>query len=140
MQPINHTQAAQSFGFQSIGKSTDFLCPMCPDSNLSVCELHGTQVCGCGSCAGFLIDGASLSDLVIALRIDYRGKQDKPELLDSHELDQFIACPPCGNRMYTHPYHGPGNVVINSCSDCKLIWLDAGEFGKIIRAPGKRGG
>jgi len=139
MQPIDQTQDTQPFEFHSIENRTDFVCPMCPDSNLSVCTLHGTQVCGCETCRGFLIDGASLSDLVIALRIDFQGKEDKPKLIETRELDQFIECPPCGNRMYTHPYHGPGNVVINSCSECKLTWLDAGEFGKIIRAPGKRG-
>ena len=38
--------------------------------------------------------------------------------------------------METHPYYGPGNVIIDSCGDCDLIWLDAGELKQIEHAPG----
>jgi len=39
--------------------------------------------------------------------------------------------------MATHPYYGPGNVVIDSCGQCELIWLDFGELEQIVAAPGK---
>jgi Zn-finger nucleic acid-binding protein len=38
--------------------------------------------------------------------------------------------------METHPYYGPGNVIIDSCSRCELIWLDFGELKQIADAPG----
>ena len=38
--------------------------------------------------------------------------------------------------MLTHPYYGPGNIVLDTCSQCDLVWLDAGEFGRAIDAPG----
>jgi Zn-finger nucleic acid-binding protein len=36
-----------------------------------------------------------------------------------------------------HPYYGPGNVVIDTCSRCDLIWLDFGELKQIADAPGR---
>jgi len=40
--------------------------------------------------------------------------------------------------METFNYCGPGNVVLDSCNECKLTWFNQGELGKIIRAPGRR--
>ena len=39
--------------------------------------------------------------------------------------------------METHPYYGPGNVIIDSCTGCDLVWLDFGELAQIADAPGK---
>jgi hypothetical protein len=36
----------------------------------------------------------------------------------------------------THPYYGPGNVVLDSCESCELVWLDFGELKQIVDAPG----
>jgi Zn-finger nucleic acid-binding protein len=40
--------------------------------------------------------------------------------------------------MEVHPYYGPGNVVVDSCCHCGLVWLDAGEISMIETAPGAR--
>jgi hypothetical protein len=37
--------------------------------------------------------------------------------------------------MDTHFYAGPGNVVIDSCENCCLTWLDGGELTRIAAAP-----
>jgi len=43
--------------------------------------------------------------------------------------------------MDVHPYYGPGNVVIDTCGQCYLVWLDHGELKQIADAPGPdRGG
>jgi Zn-finger nucleic acid-binding protein len=39
--------------------------------------------------------------------------------------------------METHPYYGPGNVIIDSCAACDLVWLDFGELTQIVDAPGR---
>ena len=39
--------------------------------------------------------------------------------------------------MTTHPYYGPGNVVMESCDSCNLVWLDHGELQQIVDAPGR---
>lgn len=125
-------------GIKLTDKSLEFTCPVCPDANLVVAEFHGTQVCACSQCKGFLLDSESLGFLVTGLRANYKGPEDKPELIKTRELDERMNCPACYQYMYTHPYYGPGNVVINSCGECKLNWLDQGEFAKLIRSPGRR--
>jgi Zn-finger nucleic acid-binding protein len=37
--------------------------------------------------------------------------------------------------MDTHFYAGPGNVIVDSCGNCFLIWLDRGELMRIVHAP-----
>ncbi|MGD0548268.1 MAG: hypothetical protein ABR991_10645, partial [Terracidiphilus sp.] len=39
-------------------------------------------------------------------------------------------------RMDAHFYGGPGNVVIDSCEECCVIWLDRGEARRIARSAG----
>jgi Zn-finger nucleic acid-binding protein len=39
--------------------------------------------------------------------------------------------------MDTHPYCGPGNIVIDSCNHCNVVWLDRGELGQVVNAPGR---
>jgi hypothetical protein len=39
--------------------------------------------------------------------------------------------------MATHPYYGPGNVIIDTCEPCEVVWLDFGELKQIVAAPGK---
>jgi hypothetical protein len=33
------------------------------------------------------------------------------------------------------PHGGPGNIVIDNCPNCHIIWLDYGEIYKIINSP-----
>jgi Zn-finger nucleic acid-binding protein len=42
--------------------------------------------------------------------------------------------------MEAHFYAGPGNVVIDSCDQCSLNWLDHGELMHIVHAPDERSG
>lgn len=120
------------------GRELEFFCPICFDQNLQVATLQDSQVCACPCCHGFLIDSVSLGALIGALRANYKGADDRPKMMDRSELATKFNCPTCFEPMYTHPYHGPGNVVLNSCSLCQLNWLDAGELSKIVRAPGRR--
>ena len=39
--------------------------------------------------------------------------------------------------MDVHPYYGPGNIVIDTCSRCDVIWLDFGELKQVTDAPGR---
>ena len=39
--------------------------------------------------------------------------------------------------MVTHPYLGPGAIVIDTCETCDCLWLDAGELKRVVDAPGR---
>lgn len=120
------------------GRATDFNCPNCVDQPLYVGEINKTQVCFCMGCRGFVIDRMSFGELMEVLRAAYDGADDAPILLDPEELKKLCLCPACGELMETFNYYGPGNVVLDTCNECQLTWLDEGELAKIVRAPGQR--
>jgi Zn-finger nucleic acid-binding protein len=39
--------------------------------------------------------------------------------------------------MNTSPYSGPGNIVVDTCVHCGLMWLDCGELTVMANAPGR---
>jgi len=45
---------------------------------------------------------------------------------------------PARRKMDVHPYYGPGNVVVDTCGECGLIWLDHGEMTRVEQASGVR--
>jgi Zn-finger nucleic acid-binding protein len=54
---------------------------------------------------------------------------------DRGDLKRTVQCSKCRRRMDTHFYAGPGNVIVDTCGDCWLIWLDRGELTRIAHAP-----
>ena len=80
----------------------------------------------------------SFAEVVSSRRGQYTGADQVPVPIDSQQFERQLACPRCSGRMESHPYHGPGNVAIDTCSKCHLIWLDHGELASIERAPGLR--
>ena len=144
-----HCPACNTFQFKSDirhsqipilpqGKPTEFQCPKCV-LPLEVGLIHeNMQVCFCNNCRGFVTPNESLGFLINDLRSAYTGPDDLPVPIDPNELDVFPNCPACWEKMDSHPYYGPGNVVLNTCGHCQLAWLDHGELDKIVRAPGPR--
>ena len=57
--------------------------------------------------------------------------------LERRQLQRTLACPRCTGRFETYAHSGPGNVVIDNCTKCDMIWLDFGEMRRIVDAPGK---
>lgn len=123
---------------QPAGKATEFECPRCRVP-LEVGELRGMlNVCFCPNCRGFVIDSESLGAIINDLRSNYDGPDDQPRPVDPNDLDAKQTCPACLEPMDAHPYYGPGNVVIDTCMNCQLVWFDHGELARIVRAPGAR--
>lgn len=125
-------------GIPTLGKATGFKCPVCVDQPLYVGEINKTQVCFCGGCRGFVIDRSSFGELVEILRAAYEGPDDAPILLDTEALKKLCLCLACGELMETFSYYGPGNVILDTCNECCLTWLNEGELAMIVRAPGQR--
>lgn len=125
-------------GVQVMGKATEFKCPVCVDQPLHVGDINKTQVCFCSHCRGFVIDRMSFGELVEILRAAYEGPDDSPLMIEAEDLKKLCSCPACGDLMETFSYYGPGNVVLDTCNLCCLTWLNEGELGMIVRAPGQR--
>ncbi len=124
-------------GVTPLGEESDFDCPVC-DGPLTAGSIEDTRVLFCEGCRGVLINGERFTAVVRKRRAAQSGPGEPPKPLDPEELQRKINCPVCHKRMDVHPYYGPGNVVIDSCIRCHLVWLDHGEIAAIERAPRAR--
>jgi len=124
--------------FIPLGTEAEANCPVCDEESLRLGSLDGQDVMYCRKCRGFLIFCEAMGQVVNSRRADYQGADLEPIPLNQVELRRHVCCPACYKKMEVHPYHGPGNVVIDSCTDCHLVWLDHGEMARIERSPGKR--
>lgn len=122
-----------SDGVRVLGELAEELCPVC-QTPLVHAAVDGMRIHYCERCRGMLIPMAVFVALINSLRSAPAGGAAHPPSL--RELDRKIRCPRCHRRMSTHPYAGPGAIVIDSCSDCYLDWLDYGELQRVLKAPG----
>jgi Zn-finger nucleic acid-binding protein len=111
----------------------DLACQLC-NLPLAQAAIAKIPVLYCTQCNGLLVHMGVLPDLIDAQRTGDRppAVQTPP---DPGELRRTIQCPKCHRRMDTHFYAGPGNVILDSCGDCLLIWLDRGELSRMAHAP-----
>jgi Zn-finger nucleic acid-binding protein len=124
-------------GIRVLGTADDIdFCPVC-EVNLVHATIEELPVLHCPRCLGFLVHPDSFVEIVKWRRARARGPAAKPIPLNPRELEREISCPYCSQEMSVHPYYGPGNIVIDNCVRCKIIWLDYGELGKVVDAPGR---
>jgi Zn-finger nucleic acid-binding protein len=117
-------------------------CPLCvstgPNAKLSKARVLDYGLLYCQTCQGMLIP---MDDLV-PLTDDLRAGRGAPAYVgrppDPKSLDRRIACPQCHQTMDTHPYGGPGNIIMDTCEPCEVHWLDRGELRRIAFAPDHR--
>jgi Zn-finger nucleic acid-binding protein len=119
-----------------LGESSGFHCPVCK-VRLVLARISDAEVLHCPRCRGILMMQLFFSHVVKDLRAQASGPPRRSKPLNPDDLKRSIHCPHCDRSMVTHPYYGPGSVVIDRCSHCDLIWLDRGELSTIIDAPGR---
>ncbi len=131
-------EPVEADGIRIVGHAPDALrCPVC-GAGMDHAVLDGDfPVSFCGKCRGVLLPRASFARVVNQRRAWATRTPTTPAPLDRASLDRVLACPACGGRFSTYPYSGPGNVVIDNCITCDMLWLDFGEMKQIIDAPGK---
>jgi Zn-finger nucleic acid-binding protein len=114
----------------------DLKCPTCHEP-LTKAKIEFYPAYHCDKCRGILMNRYMFGEMVKYVRARAKGPADRPHPLNRGELKRQIACPSCGQPMETHPYYGPGNIAIDTCGPCDLIWLDYGELIKVVNAPGR---
>jgi Zn-finger nucleic acid-binding protein len=114
--------------------SHSLACPICSLALVSA-TIAQISVLYCKQCHGLLFPMNLLPPLNDALRIDLEKPPAVQQPPDPGDLKRAIECPKCHRRMDTHFYAGPGNVIVDTCPDCWLIWLDRGELIRIAHAP-----
>ena len=123
-------------GVVVLGEHGDVACPSCRET-MTTASVAEVRVLHCLTCRGVLTQQGAFSKIVTFMRARETGEPDPIQPIDRKELEREVSCPICGRCMETHPYYGPGNVVIDNCPQCELIWLDYGELAAIRDAPGR---
>jgi len=129
-------------GVRVLGDSSEALpCPACTKTLASAVLDESHSVHYCQNCRGVLLSRGTFADVVRLRRAWATGTPSRAIQPEAEELARQVSCPMCRRELATHPYFGPGNVIIDSCDTCNVIWLDFGELRQIVDAPGRdRGG
>jgi Zn-finger nucleic acid-binding protein len=131
-------EAVEADGIRIVGQSADELkCPACTIA-MAHALLDGEHpIDFCARCRGILLPRTSFAVVIQKRRAWATSPPAQPLPLDREELRRQLACPKCRRMFQTYPHSGPGNVVIDNCAACDLIWLDFGEIRQIVDAPGR---
>lgn len=111
-------------------------CPKCKHMILSHCPCDEVSLDQCDACFGLWFDKGEMRQC--------KSKRDEtlnwmdaelfsnPEKIAMKPTDH--ACPVCeGKKLMALDYDNTG-VVVEYCISCQGLWLDKGEFDKIIQA------
>lgn len=112
-------------------------CPVCeqPLTRAVLDDREHIEVCQ--RCKGSLMPLRTFSETLTARRRAAQTPVVTPAPADRAELHRRVDCPQCRTTMIVDWYYGPGNIVIDTCPACSLVWLDAGEMKRAIDAPGR---
>jgi Zn-finger nucleic acid-binding protein len=130
-------ESAETDGVRVLDRSAALPCPVCSATLATALldDLH--TIHHCEGCRGVLMPRSVFVEAITARRAFAAGPATAPPPLDPRELQRSIICPRCKAPMDVHPYYGPGNIVIDTCSGCDAIWLDFGELKQVADAPGR---
>jgi Zn-finger nucleic acid-binding protein len=117
-------------GIRALNELSATSCPVC-QANLVVAALDELRVLHCVKCQGVLIAQPDFAFAVAYLR-RYVDAAALPRPLNREELKRPLTCPRCHHKMHTFHYGGGGNVVMDNCVACQIVWLDYGELNRIV--------
>ncbi|OQA18685.1 MAG: A2L zinc ribbon domain protein [Chloroflexi bacterium ADurb.Bin360] len=125
-------------GIRLLGENPDGIrCPLCGILlNLATFDdVHQGYLCS--RCRSLLFTRTDFRRLIETRRARATTPPEMPVRYAPEELQRQIRCPVCARTMETYPYMGPGNIVIDTCQTCDLIWLDHRELERVVNAPGR---
>jgi Zn-finger nucleic acid-binding protein len=120
-------------GVKTLHEPADHDCPVCT-SRLIAATIEDQPVAHCPRCRGILATTRHFFEIVTTRRMRLKPPFAPQKPIDRTELSRLIACPSCRETMDVHPYHGPGNAVVDTCGSCLLVWLDHSELTVIASA------
>lgn len=125
-------------GIRLLGENPDGIkCPLCGILlNLATFD-DAYQGYLCSRCRSLLFARTDFRRLIETRRARATTPPEMPARYAPEELQRQIRCPVCTRAMETYPYMGPGNIVIDTCQACDLIWLDHRELERVVNAPGR---
>ena len=111
-------------------------CPVCRLALVRAVmdDLEPIEVCD--RCKGIFMARRAFAATLLSRRQAADTPSVTPAPVNRAELDRPLACPQCRGSMLTDWYYGPGNIVIDTCPACDVVWLDAGELTRAVDGPG----
>jgi Zn-finger nucleic acid-binding protein len=103
----------------------------CPRDNhiLDEGEFHEIPVMHCPECEGVLIKQMSLMKLLKEMAKELA--QDisfESEIESVEDKGANVDCPGCYSVMENYGYMGSNDVMIDSCGQCTVLWIDSNEL------------
>jgi Zn-finger nucleic acid-binding protein len=108
-------------------------CPACA-TFLSNASLESRDLLYCTACHGMLLDMEKLVPLLEVLR-EHRYWSRSSQTQRNFGEGRLLHCPLCRHEMDEHLYGGGGNMDVDSCETCGVLWLDRGELSRMVAAP-----
>lgn len=112
-------------------------CPNCSET-LRTIQYEGIEIETCDSCGGEWLDDEELKKIVKVREVRF-DPEERKAIAQSATIvgvevdlaDRDLPCPKCGGQTDAINYGGDTGILIDRCTSCKGIWLDAGELEKI---------
>jgi len=120
-------------GVRVLGQGTDLRCPVC-NTELVTGAIESHLIRTCPNCRGILARRRAFGCIVEKRRGKWTGGKHVPKPISTEDQRRRLICPLCQGPMDLHPYLGPGAVLVDTCGDCAVVWLDKGEMTIIERA------
>lgn len=131
-----HIPEADDQGLRIFDETARHKCPLC-NLPLVWVDMDGFPAEYCPNCQGVLLLQHLFGKAVKVLRGRAKTPAVDPEMVNWDHLHRSVRCPSCHKDMSTHVYGGPGNIVIDTCVYCNLIWLDYRELRRVLDTPGR---
>jgi Zn-finger nucleic acid-binding protein len=110
-------------------------CPNCSQQHLRKTTIASIEVDECPKCKGLWFE-----DQELRLAKDHTDRDlvwmdfEIWKHPDRFQVEQRpLRCPGCGSQLVGIQYGSTG-VTVNYCKACRGLWLDKGEFKRIVRA------
>jgi Zn-finger nucleic acid-binding protein len=112
---------------------TSHNCPVC-QTPLADASLESHDLLYCTRCHGMLLDMERFVPLLEVLR-EHRYWTRSSQTARIFDAARVLHCPLCKHEMDEHLYGGGGNMDVDSCETCGVLWLERGELSRIVAAP-----
>lgn len=109
-------------------------CPISKIDELQAIHMGSINIDSCTECKGFWFDYDELRK-VKDLKVSHANWLDVDLWTDKTQISGIKSeknCPKCANDLYKISY-GDSDIEIDICRSCRGIWLDRGEFEKILK-------
>ena len=107
-------------------------CPKCKTKPIHSTIVSEVEVDQCPTCRGIWFDEKELSRLLSADAGDLKPLTRTARSDDENEVTG--ACPRDGHRLLRVRSAKDREVTVDMCPSCRGIWLDGGEFRRLVEA------